>query len=215
MAKVTGGLLSLGARGTVGDTLTFAAWKGQPYVRQRVVPANPKTTAQVSTRTAFNFAVQVWKNAGPLLRAPWNRAAAGASVLGDNLFIGSFVSNVRGETDLQSMIFSDGAKGGPAPVSVTPTPGDDQVTVVVVPPTPPTGWSVSKCVAAVIPDQDYSTDPPDYYSVEASDDTDPYSIVLSGLQDATDYVGGGWIEYAKPDGSVAYSTSIQFTATTT
>lgn len=215
MAKVTGGLLSLGARGSLADTLTFAAWRGQPYVRQRVIPANPNTVAQQSTRNAFRFAVQTWKNAGTLLKAPWTRAAQGAPVLGDNLFIGSFVRNVGGESDLQDMIFSDGAKGGPAPVSVTPTPGDDSITVVVVPPVPPTGWAISKCCAAVMVDQDYAGLSPNYYSVEGSDDTDPYSIALTGLLDATAYVGGGWVEYTKPDGSFAYSTSIQFTATTT
>lgn len=215
MAKVTGGLLSLSARGSVADTLTFASWRGQPYVRQRVIPANPNTTSQQSTRNAFYFAVQTWKNAGALLRAPWNRAAQGAPVLGDNLFIGSFVRNVRGETDLQDMIFSDGAKGGPALVACVPTPGDDQVSILVTPPTLPTGWTLTGVAAAVMVDQDYAGATPNYYSVEGTEVLPASPIVLTGLLDATLYVGGGWAIYAKPDGSAAYSPSINFTFTTT
>ena len=49
MAKVTGGLLSLSSSGSIADTLTFSKWKGRPYVRQRVVPANPQSTAQQTT----------------------------------------------------------------------------------------------------------------------------------------------------------------------
>lgn len=50
MAKVTGPLLSLDASGSVANTMTFSKWKGINYLRQRVVPANPKTAGQKVVR---------------------------------------------------------------------------------------------------------------------------------------------------------------------
>lgn len=50
MAKTTGPLFSLEAHGTVGKTVTYASWKGRPYVRRRVIPLNPFETDQVAAR---------------------------------------------------------------------------------------------------------------------------------------------------------------------
>lgn len=53
MAKVTGPLLSLDASGSVANTITFSKWKGINYLRQRVVPSNPKTAGQKTARSIF------------------------------------------------------------------------------------------------------------------------------------------------------------------
>lgn len=50
-AKVTGPFMSLDASGTLANTLTASKWKGRPYMRQRVVPANPETTGQKGVRS--------------------------------------------------------------------------------------------------------------------------------------------------------------------
>lgn len=50
MAKVTGPLMSMDARGGFGGAIVFSAWKGRNTVRQLVVPANPKTANQVAAR---------------------------------------------------------------------------------------------------------------------------------------------------------------------
>ena len=55
MVKITGPMMSLDAQGTLGDAITFAKWKGRPYVRQRVIPSNPKTGAQLGRRAMFKF----------------------------------------------------------------------------------------------------------------------------------------------------------------
>lgn len=61
MAKVTAPLLSLGASGKIANTLVASVWKGIPYMRQYVVPANPKTVDQVAHRAAFTAAVAAWR----------------------------------------------------------------------------------------------------------------------------------------------------------
>jgi hypothetical protein len=50
MAKVNGPLMSLSASGSVANTLVFSIWKGRPYVRQLVTPANPSSLGQISAR---------------------------------------------------------------------------------------------------------------------------------------------------------------------
>lgn len=57
MAKVKAPLFSLGASGALGKALVFFGWKGLDVVREYVIPANPKTTAQVAHRAHLTEAV--------------------------------------------------------------------------------------------------------------------------------------------------------------
>lgn len=51
MALVSAPFLSLDASGTVASTLTAAKWKGRNYMRLRIIPANPNTSAQQAVRS--------------------------------------------------------------------------------------------------------------------------------------------------------------------
>lgn len=53
MANVVGPLLSLGARKSVGNALTYANWKGLNTVRIKSSPSNPKTENQMAGRAFF------------------------------------------------------------------------------------------------------------------------------------------------------------------
>lgn len=57
MAKLTGPLFSLSARGAIAETLVYFPWKGLNVVRQHVIPANPQTAAQVTQRSYLSAAV--------------------------------------------------------------------------------------------------------------------------------------------------------------
>lgn len=50
MAKVSGPLMSMDARGKFGGTLVFSGWKGRPTVRQLVQPTNPQSQNQQDAR---------------------------------------------------------------------------------------------------------------------------------------------------------------------
>ena len=50
MAKLRLPLLSLEARGAIGESIVFFPWKGINAARKYVVPSNPKTTAQNTQR---------------------------------------------------------------------------------------------------------------------------------------------------------------------
>lgn len=95
MAKVTAPFLSLGASGTVGKTLTAATWKGVAYMRQRVIPQNPKTTDQMAIRDLVTDASVAWKTGATVGATPINSAyklayadaSAGFPYSGFNLFM--------------------------------------------------------------------------------------------------------------------------------
>jgi len=57
MAKLKAPLLSLGASGQLGKSIVFFPWKGLDVVREYVIPANPKTTAQTTQRDYLANAV--------------------------------------------------------------------------------------------------------------------------------------------------------------
>lgn len=77
MAKTQAPLLSLGARGQIAKTIVASTWKGIKTMRQYVVPANPRTTAQVAHRTLFGDVVALWKSfiTAPTDISAWNRVA--------------------------------------------------------------------------------------------------------------------------------------------
>lgn len=75
MVKVQGPAFSLSASGTIADTLTFSTWKGRPYVRERVIPSNPKSGSQVGVRSMFAFLAQQWANLTSAEQATWQPLA--------------------------------------------------------------------------------------------------------------------------------------------
>ena len=76
MAQVTGPLLSFGASGSVGKAVTFATWKGRPYVRQLVKPSNPKSNGQTAQRAMQKFLSQAWAGLTSVNQATWDALAS-------------------------------------------------------------------------------------------------------------------------------------------
>lgn len=215
MAKLTGPLLSFGAKGQLGKAMVTASWKGIPYARQYVVPANPRTTAQQAVRTTFALLREMYKLAPAALRAPWEAFVTGRPFVPVNKFVGENLRLVNGKTDMTDFEGSPGARGGlpPAAIAAAPTanPGEIAVTVTV-PDQLPDGWTINSAVACGFPDQDPSgifTGP----LVTNVDLNDPYVPTLTGLPTATLCVVSAWLVYNKPDGSLAYSVSLTDTAT--
>lgn len=75
MTKVYGPLMSLDASGTLAKAVTFSKWKGRNYVRQRVIPSNPKSGAQVGRRAMFTFLTQEWAALLASAKATWQDLA--------------------------------------------------------------------------------------------------------------------------------------------
>lgn len=215
MAKTTAPLLGFGASGGVADTIVYASWRGIPYARRHVVPANPRSTAQTLTRDIFRTLSQMWKSMPSGGVAPWNAFATGRKFLGVNAFTGQNIRVLRDEPPLTSMetfIGSPGANGGLAPTSIGLTPAADQLTAALGLPGVPTGWTLTASGGIAFPDQN----PDDLFVGPISYQTDavsPESLVFTGLTVAAAYVVSCWLIWEKPDGSTAYSVSLTDTGT--
>jgi|SRR3972149_10432145 len=94
MVRVTGPFLSLDARGTLADTMTGSFWRGINYIRVRVVPHNPRSTAQVAVRDTLTDGVSKWRfgTISQLHKNYWNTYAAGLGESGFNRFMRQYVS---------------------------------------------------------------------------------------------------------------------------
>lgn len=89
MAKTTGPLFSMGARGTVGKTLTYSIWKGISYVREWLKPQTTFEEMQVAVRAAVTLASRFWSEDDVTApqKAAYNAAASGQPYSGFNLYI--------------------------------------------------------------------------------------------------------------------------------
>lgn len=214
MAKLTGPFMSFSAKGSIAKTMTTSKWRGVQYAKQYTIPSNPSSSGQVLTRNTFQWSNGVWKLAGSLLVAPWTAFAKGQAFTDRNAFVGKNTQILRPETDVQSMIFSPGAKGGLPPSSFSAAGGSGTITGTVVTPTPPTGWTIAAAVMVAILDQNPQS-ATNYATYENEDTSDPYTApVISGLA-AGAYVVGCFLRWNKPDATLAYSASLLDTATVT
>ena len=212
MAKPQAPLLSLGASGTIAKTLTFARWKGRAYVKHHVAGEDPRTPAQALARDTFKTGDALWVPAPALFKAPWDRFAAGQVKSGYNAWLGRFVRDNIGRTDLLNLTFSPGAAGGLATSAITLTAGVSSITVDFTNPAPPIGWTLESAIAAAIRDGDPATTT--LLEVTAGEDAVAQAqVVLSGLTGGVLYVVGAWLRWRKPDGSIAYAPSLTGTAT--
>ena len=103
MAKVKGPLFSIDASGKLADSLVYMKWKGINDVRQYVIPANPRTSAQQTQRGYLKDAVDEWHTAGFTAtdNAAWDLYATtfGVPMSGFNAFVKEFVlAKVAGKT---------------------------------------------------------------------------------------------------------------------
>jgi len=215
MAKPTAPLLSFGASGQIGKSMVFSKWRGQSYVRRHVVPGNPQTTEQSLTRDTFSWLQAVWKQAPAGFQEPWTVYALGKVLTDRNAFTKFNLPSLRDAADLQLMQASPGALGGLPPVSITVTPGNDQLTVACAAPSVlPTDWTIYAAEFAVIKQQEPGVGT-DYQITVMEDLAAAYSQVFTGLASAVTYQCFAWLKWVRPDGRYAYSPSLTATGLTT
>jgi len=85
MARITFSPLLVAASGKVADTV-FSRWKGRPYIRSRVTPANPNSAAQQLQRNSLTYAVLQWQSLPADVKARWNEYASPYSKSGFNFW---------------------------------------------------------------------------------------------------------------------------------
>lgn len=214
MAKTNAPLLSWAASGKIADTQVYSTWKGRPYVRRYVVPANPNSPAQQLTRNTFSFLNSLWKFMPAGAIGAWSLYAQNSRITPQNGFMKLNISPLRAETDLNNITLSVSANSGLPAADFTPTPTSDGFTCVLTAPPLPTGWTIVRGYAMAV--QNVNPQSSNIYQIAAGDDAAaPYEITLTGLDASTEYVVGGWFEYLRSNGTSAFGVSLQDVASTT
>lgn len=87
MSKLKAPLLSLEAHGTLADNLTFQKRSGSKFVRRKPTPTDPKSTAQLAQRDAYQRAASSWNDLTDAQKAAWNMRARPLRITGFNLYM--------------------------------------------------------------------------------------------------------------------------------
>lgn len=215
MAVVTAPLLSFSASGAIAKTQVYATWKGRPYVRQYLTPANPQSTEQTKTRNTFAFLSNVWKISPAEFRAPWAAYAKGLVMTDRNAWIKKNNGMLRDQLDLAGINLSPGAAGGLS-VATSFAGGAGSITATMTVPSPlPPGWTIVQAVLAAIKDQDPTTG--DEYEIHVmADSATPFAPALAGLSPG-EWQAGAWFVYQRsPQATdLAYGASIGTPVTVT
>ena len=77
MSKLKSPLISLGARGTISDTLTFQKRGQATIARKKPVPTDPKSPAQLAQRQIYKDAVATWHALTPEEKEAWRGVCPG------------------------------------------------------------------------------------------------------------------------------------------
>lgn len=140
MVRVYGPAMSLDASGTLANTITFTKWKGRNVLRQRVIPANPKTGPQVGMRAMMKFLAQYWATISAANKATWEARAALTNVAPFNAYVSYNMTRWRsfkGPTKVDPAIDTGAAGGAP---TTTPTGGIRQISLSIADGAPAPGW---------------------------------------------------------------------------
>jgi len=109
MARAVGPLFSLAASGSLGKTITYSNWKGLDYVRERVIPYNPKSSYQGGIRSSIQWGVLYFTRGDYVAEASrtwWNTYAEGTGMSGINRFMRFFVQD-NYDAGTGSFIYAD------------------------------------------------------------------------------------------------------------
>ena len=118
MARVTGPFMSISASGTLAKVLTAATWKGRAYMRQRVIPANPKSAAQSGVRSMMSFLAKQWTNLSAGEQASYEADATERQISPFNQYVSANL--------LRWQVFDGPTQEWPAAEASTPLTVSDQ-----------------------------------------------------------------------------------------
>lgn len=133
MARVEGPLFSLDASGTIGDAVTYSKWKGIPYARKRVIPANPRSAAQTGIRAMFGFVAAFWDQLTSQSKATWDALATSLNVTPINAYVRENMRRwIEGNTPTQDLPAAE-ASTGLTVTTQTLTGGAGHVSIEITP----------------------------------------------------------------------------------
>ena len=80
--------------GTLGKNVTAVKRNGINFLREHVIPHDPKTPFQMEQRNKFKDANEVWKSLSQEQKNEYNERAKGTKRYGYQLFISEFTTQI-------------------------------------------------------------------------------------------------------------------------
>jgi hypothetical protein len=124
MPKVTGPLMSIGARGTIAKTLNYRQTKRGTIARVHSQPSGNPTEAQLSIRAITKQVAQAWASVSPTDKLTWDNLAESNSYSAFNAFFVINFSRVSIGQDITN-VWPAEETIPPAAYVVTGTPDPD------------------------------------------------------------------------------------------
>ena len=139
------------ARASVGGA-TFSKNRGGNYIRSKVAPVQPRSTAQQGVRAGLATLAQMWRTLTPAQIAGWNTLAQGLTLkdsLGNSYSpsgIDLFVGNNRNLSSINATVVEDPPAQNAAfddlsPLTVVATAGTPAFTIAPTVAAAPTGFT--------------------------------------------------------------------------
>jgi len=125
MVKLTAPCMSLGASGTLANSIVFSNWKGRAYARSHVIPSNPKSALQVSMRAMMKFISQAWAGVGSTPQGTWDDLAAAGTYSPFNAFVSKNQMRWR-EMNAPSQTYPAAETGTPAVATLDSAVGGER-----------------------------------------------------------------------------------------
>jgi hypothetical protein len=214
MALTTAPLFSLGASGSIGKAIVYSKWKGLSYARQHVVPSNPRSVGQSSTRDCFQWVHDAYKYLDPAVTESWIEYTKGKPMTPANAWQQANLPPLRGKTDILEIVFSKPVNSGPPATTITAVPAATSITITAATPTMPPDWTITHAIFIAMEDQEPAGEMEQKISHTLVSTTAPYTADITGLKAAQAYVCGAWFKYLRPDNVVAFGGSVNALATT-
>lgn len=211
MARLTGPLLSLGAKGEFGGSVIYDRYAGQDIARSKVAARNPNTPAQAESRGAFATLSWLWQLADTRIRPFWGAYVSDFDMPARAAFIKASLARVRGEPDMDGFRAVVGVSGGLQPLGMTVVPQSRQLSVKLVTPYPPPDWTFRRPTACAFPDQPAGAGRPAYLRT-GQRLLHFLTVNLLDLEPVPHQVRG-WYEITTTDGRTLWSRELRATET--
>jgi len=197
MARLTAPLLSLGASGSIAKALVYASWKGVPYARVHVIPANPKSLAQQEVRGVFSTLAEMWKRMPIAARNPFIAAVRGLPLTARNKHVQVNVAALIDDINLDDLVMSVSTGSSVPPAAVVPSEAPaGSITLDITAPTVPEGYILRSYYAAAVQDGDPSPVliRTTFWESVASPGV---QIVIPVLPASVTFQWGCWVQYTR------------------
>lgn len=143
MVRVQAPALSLEASGSLAGAIVFSKWKGRPYVRELVKPANPKSGGQVGVRSMMSWLTKQWDGIDAADKATWEDRADAKVISNFNAYVGYNLFRWRDFLAPTKHDPETDADTAPSPGAGSATAGVRSITVAQAITAAADGWGIA------------------------------------------------------------------------